>query len=150
MKKLMKKKNNKGFSLVELIVVVLILGILAVALAPQVMKWVDRAKENSDMNNAKDIESSINIAVGDAQSEGWSVPDTGLSFELNKTDLENLLGTNQKLYLCITEILKIERNPTDKKIKNEKQIPHPQEGGDFSVNINSAYGVTVTYGTTTP
>ncbi|MCI5848904.1 MAG: type II secretion system GspH family protein, partial [Lachnoclostridium sp.] len=35
------KKNNKGFSLVELIVVVLIMAIIAVALAPQVMKWVN-------------------------------------------------------------------------------------------------------------
>lgn len=66
------KKNNKGFSLVELIVVVLIMGIIAVALAPQVMKWVGEARTNSDKNTAKDIKSSIQIAVADTQSVGGS------------------------------------------------------------------------------
>ena len=47
MKKL--KKENKGFSLVELIVVVLILGILAVAVTPQIMNWIDKSKENKDL-----------------------------------------------------------------------------------------------------
>lgn len=42
------KKNNKGFSLVELIVVVLIMGILAVALTPQVLKWVERSRISTD------------------------------------------------------------------------------------------------------
>lgn len=60
------KKNNKGFSLVELIVVVLIMGIIAVALAPQVMKWVQRARDNGDANTAKDLKSSFNTAIADA------------------------------------------------------------------------------------
>ena len=73
MKKLLNKKNNKGFSLVELIVVVLIMGILAVALAPQVMKWVGTARTNSDSSNAKDLKSAINIAVADAQGQGKTI-----------------------------------------------------------------------------
>ncbi len=42
------KKNNKGFSLAELIVVVLILGILAVAVTPQIMNWVNKSKIGKD------------------------------------------------------------------------------------------------------
>ena len=47
----MKKMNNKGFSLVELIVVVLIMAIIAVALAPQVMKWVENSRKSNDIEN---------------------------------------------------------------------------------------------------
>lgn len=67
MKKLLNKKNNKGFSLVELIVVVLIMGIIAVALAPQVMKWVGTSKEKTDDSNKAALKSSVQMALADWQ-----------------------------------------------------------------------------------
>lgn len=76
MKKLMKRKNNKGFSLVELIVVVLIMGIIAVALAPQVMKWVGKSKESTDTSNAAAIKSSVQAALADFQINE-SIPTSG-------------------------------------------------------------------------
>lgn len=136
MKKLMKKKNNKGFSLVELIVVVLILGILAVALAPQVMRWVDKAKENSDKNKAKDIESAINIAISEAQSDGWTVG-TGLTFKIeNGSDgLDKIAGT--KLEDPVKKTLKLSgSNP---------KYPQTQAGDSFTVIIDTEYSVTITY-----
>lgn len=71
------KKNNKGFSLVELIVVVLIIGVIAVALAPQVMKWVGESKDNTDNNNAATLKSSVQAALADWQSEGGTIPTSG-------------------------------------------------------------------------
>ena len=68
------KKNNKGFSLVELIVVVLILGILAVAVSPQVMKWVDKSKISSDKDNANALKSSVQTALADWQGKGNTIP----------------------------------------------------------------------------
>ncbi len=59
----MKKMNNKGFSLVELIVVVLIMAIIAVALAPQVMKWVENSRKSTDAQNYDSIVSAANIAL---------------------------------------------------------------------------------------
>lgn len=71
MKKLLaRKKNNKGFSLVELIVVILIMAIIAVALAPQVMKWVGKSSENTDINNEATIKSTTQVAVADCIAEG--------------------------------------------------------------------------------
>lgn len=57
------RKNNKGFSLVELIVVVLIMAIIAVALAPQVMKWVGTSKESTDISNYDALIENIQIAM---------------------------------------------------------------------------------------
>ncbi|MBE5930740.1 MAG: type II secretion system protein [Lachnospiraceae bacterium] len=79
MKKLLNKKNNKGFSLVELIVVVLIMGIIAVALAPQVMKWVGTARTNSDENTAKDIKSAVQVALADWQQSS-TLPASGTDY----------------------------------------------------------------------
>ena len=59
----MKKMNNKGFSLVELIVVVLIMAIIAVALAPQVMKWVENSRKSTDCNNYDSVGSACNLAL---------------------------------------------------------------------------------------
>jgi len=63
------KKNNKGFSLVELIVVILIMAIIAVALAPQVMKWVDQSKVSTDNSNKAILKSTVDAAVADYMHE---------------------------------------------------------------------------------
>lgn len=69
------KRNNKAFSLVELIVVVLIMGIIAVALAPQVMKWVKTSRENSDTYYAKSIKSAVLTGIGEYESLGNELKD---------------------------------------------------------------------------
>ena len=58
-------RSNKGFSLVELIVVVLIMAIIAVALAPQVMKWVENSRISSDLETKSDIEKMCQLALTD-------------------------------------------------------------------------------------
>lgn len=63
----MKKMNNKGFSLVELIVVVLIMAIIAVALAPQVMKWVENSRKSTDVTNYGHVGEALEIAYAKEQ-----------------------------------------------------------------------------------
>ena len=58
----MKKMNNKGFSLVELIVVVLIMAIIAVALAPQVMKWVENSRKATDVQNYGHVAQALEVS----------------------------------------------------------------------------------------
>lgn len=48
-------KKNKGFTLVELIVVLVILAILAAILVPALLGYIDRAKESQDMLKAKNM-----------------------------------------------------------------------------------------------
>ena len=85
------RKNNKGFSLVELIVVVLIIAIIAVALAPQVIKWVGEARTNADTNQKATIKSAIQTCVAEAQSKQWTIPTDATGFKV-KGGTEVLVG----------------------------------------------------------
>jgi type IV pilus assembly protein PilA len=53
------RKNNKGFTLVELIVVIVILAILIGVTVGGVMTYVNQSRENTDINNAAAMESVL-------------------------------------------------------------------------------------------
>lgn len=63
------RKHHRGFSLVELIVVILILAIVAVALAPQLMKWVTKARESTDFKTKEDLKGMTQVVLAEFQSE---------------------------------------------------------------------------------
>ena len=85
-------KSNKGFSLVELIVVVLIMAIIAVALAPQVMKWVGHSRTSTDANTYDTLYENIQLALADEKVLAEVTGD--ISFTISSTGTTATLGTN--------------------------------------------------------
>ena len=61
----MKKTNNKGFSLVELIVVVAIMAVLMVVVAPQMLRYVERTRLQKDNSAIGEIVNAVKIAMAD-------------------------------------------------------------------------------------
>lgn len=63
-----KKMNNKGFSLVELIIVIAIMAVLVGILAPQYLKYVQRSRVSTDITNAEEVANAINVAISDGNT----------------------------------------------------------------------------------
>lgn len=61
-------KNNKGFSLVELIIVIAIMAILIGVLAPQYLKFVERSRKSTDRQNVDEIIRAVQIYSADPEA----------------------------------------------------------------------------------
>lgn len=63
-----KKMNNKGFSLVELIIVVAIMAVLIGVLAPTYLKYVESSKKTSDCTSIGSILDACEVLAIDPAS----------------------------------------------------------------------------------
>lgn len=61
----MKKTNNKGFSLIELIIVIAIMAVLVAIIAPNLTKYLGSSKSSADKKNLDEIQSTINTCITD-------------------------------------------------------------------------------------
>lgn len=62
-----KQKNNKGFSLVELIVVIAIMAVLVGVLAPQLIRYVEKSREATDIQNCDSIATTLKTYFSDQE-----------------------------------------------------------------------------------
>jgi prepilin-type N-terminal cleavage/methylation domain-containing protein len=60
-----KSMGNKGFSLVELIVVIAIMVVLVGVFAPQFFKYVEKARISTDIQNLDQIKTAVEVYLAD-------------------------------------------------------------------------------------
>ena len=63
-----KKKDNKGFTLVELVIVIAILAILVGLLAPQYTKYVEKSRKAADASNMDEMVRAVQVWAADADT----------------------------------------------------------------------------------
>lgn len=130
--------NNKGFSLVELIIVIAIMAILAGALAPQLIQYLDQSRKGRDVETAQTIATAVNAALGSESAYNTAAScylsdckDTGTAFQ---QAVKKIIGAA---------------------VDNPKPKYHPADYKDFYIEVNTTdksfkiYAVATTTGTPT-
>lgn len=122
-----KQKNNKGFSLVELIVVIAIMAVLVGVLAPQLIKYVEKSREATDIQTCDNIATALKTYYADEEVAATATTTT-VTVTLGKTELGTAADTAVK-----------DAGLTKAKIKGTKWT-----GDKITIAYNKADG-TITY-----
>ena len=73
------RKNKKGFSLVELIIVIAIMVALIAVMAPAFVKYVQKSRDAALATAAEDYEKAIQTYVGDPDTDTTAILTSGTS-----------------------------------------------------------------------
>lgn len=69
----MKKMNNKGFSLIELIIVIAIMAVLVAIIAPNLTKYLGKSKSQTDNTNREEVKKQVKNCIAEAGTEEIAV-----------------------------------------------------------------------------
>ncbi|MCM1273359.1 MAG: type II secretion system GspH family protein [Clostridium sp.] len=94
----MKKTNNKGFSLVELIIVIAIMAILAGAIAPALIRYIDKSRKSNDLSAAKTIKTAVETAMSNEDTYA------SLTSTTNKPVLKLTPGSTSAAGVAVTNV----------------------------------------------
>ncbi len=95
----MKKMNKKGFTIVELVIVIAVIAVLAAVMIPTFSGMIDKANESNALSAAKNAHTSILYSVGDLNDkdattvDAYIVVDGKYYFEVNGGQLGELMDT---------------------------------------------------------
>lgn len=99
--------NNKGFSLIELIIAIAILIILTGLLAPQFMKYIEKSREAKDMQTLDTVYSSVQAAMANEEAYDKIIEATKADPYTVKIKLEDALKTpgDNNFYLELQSLI---------------------------------------------
>ena len=124
-----RKIDGKGFSLIELIIVVTIMGVLIAVLAPQYIRYIEKSRVGKDTEVAGVVRQAINVAMADP-----SIKDRPMMF--SQAPIENIdNGTMPDFASAVKEYLGTSSLGTFRK---ERVTSKTYADQDILVEINAS------------
>lgn len=122
------KKNNKGFTLAELLIVVAIIAVLVAIAIPVFTSQLEKSREATDLSNVRSAYAEV---VADYLANGAKSSYTA-SAEAKQTQSGWQMGSSQA-------VLKTRVNGTEKNVS----VTNHTKGSKFTINITKSGTVTV-------
>lgn len=97
-------KNNKGFSLVELIIVIAIMAVLIGVLAPQYLKYVEKSRISSDETAISGVREAMVTSLSDEDVYG-TISGDEVTVTIDGSN-GTITSTNDKLASAVQVICK--------------------------------------------
>ena len=152
-----KKKDNKGFTLVELVIVVAILAILVGILAPQYTKYVEKSRKAADASNLENLVTAFKTVASDGTEDHVDAGTYKITINKNGSDITetgkatvNVL--NRPGFVSTIESFVGENWKSDIKLKSKKWTDadgKPLTSISATLLVKNDGSVTVTYDPTT-
>ena len=152
-----KKKDNKGFTLVELVIVVAILAILVGILAPQYTKYVEKSRKAADASNLENLVTAFKTVASDGTEDHVDAGEYTITIGKNGSNITEkdkpvVNADNRPGFVSTFESFVGENWKSDIKLKSKKWTDadgKPLTSISATLLVKNDGSVTVTYDPTT-
>lgn len=147
----LQENEEKGFSLVELIIVMAIMAILVGVVASQVIPYMEKSRQSKDQQQLSEVATAMVSAISESPVTVGDIPATALA-SLNDT-AGGTAASPTNISTNLTELLKTDSETTLTDVNSRIKSKFKSklfDGQDVSVSYNSSNGKTTVYVGATP
>ena len=143
-------KNNKGFSLVELIIVIAIMAILVGVMAPQLIKYIEKTNQASDVQLCDSVKTAITTGYMDPSvaKTGLTLAngDKGIEATCVNTDMKNAVAEilNSSVGNIDSDMNAKRKSKLGKDAANTIKVHVANDGGTIEVYMDALSGTITT------
>ena len=136
----MKKMNNKGFSLIELIIVIAIMAVLVAIIAPNLTRYLGKSKSQTDKTNLDEIKKQFKNAISDAATD--EITDVAGTYKVTGSSVS--IDTSKTAGTGANDFVKVVKNALDADTNTKSKVDSTKDKIEVVVSGSESAGYTLT------